>query len=72
MDLELRTIPTPLMDKGTFDTMLDRFQGNIEQTSRKTVRMPGMPSTTDIRSLYEGAPPDTRQKINFNLPQLMR
>jgi hypothetical protein len=54
MDLELRTIPTPIMDGGTFDTMLDRFQGNIDQTSRKTVRMPGMPSTSDIRSLYEG------------------
>jgi hypothetical protein len=54
MDLELRTIPTPLMDQGTFQTMLDRFQGNIDQTSRKTVRMPGMPSTDDIRKLYEG------------------
>ena len=56
MDLELRTIPTPLMDQGTFQTMLDRFQGNIEQTSRKTVRMPGMPSTDQIRETYEGAP----------------
>jgi hypothetical protein len=54
MDLELRTIPTPIMDGGTFNTMLDRFQGNIDQTSRKTVRMPGMPSTSDIRNVYEG------------------
>jgi hypothetical protein len=54
MDLELRTIPTPIMDGGTFNTMLDRFQGNIDQTSRKTVHMPGMPSTSDIRNLYEG------------------
>lgn len=54
MDLELRTIPTPLMDKGSFSTMLDRFQGNIQQTAHKTVRMPGMPSTADIRAQYEG------------------
>jgi hypothetical protein len=54
MDLELRTIPTLLMDPGTFQTMLDRFQGNIEQTAKKTVRIPGMPSTSDIRDQYEG------------------
>lgn len=54
MDLELRTIPTPLMDQGSFQTMLDRFQGNIEQTSKKTVRIPGMPSTQDIRNQIEG------------------
>jgi hypothetical protein len=54
MDLDLRTIPTPIMDAGTFGTMLDRFQGNIEQTSKKTVRIPGMPSTSDIRNTYEG------------------
>src|SRR5206468_978533 len=54
LDLELRTIPTPLMDQGSSDAMLDRFQGNIDQTSRKTVRMPGMPSTSEIRSTYEG------------------
>jgi hypothetical protein len=54
MDLELRTIPTPIMDEGTFGTMLDRFQGNIDQTSKKTVRIPGMPSTSDIRNTYEG------------------
>jgi hypothetical protein len=54
MDLELRTIPTPLMDKGTFGAMLDRFQGNIDQTAHKTVRLPGMPSTADIRGQYEG------------------
>jgi hypothetical protein len=70
MDLELRTIPTPLMDRGTFDTMLDRFQGNIEQTSRKTVRMPGMPSTSDIRNVYEGL--QQRPIVNFNMPQPMR
>ena len=72
MDLELRTIPTPIMDGGTFNTMLDRFQGNIDQTSRKTVRMPGMPSTNDIRNLYEGrqqqnGPP----AVNFNIPRPM-
>ena len=54
MDLELRTVPTPIMDSGTFGAMLDRFQGNIDQTSKKTVRMPGMPSTSDIRNTYEG------------------
>lgn len=70
MDLELRTIPTPLMDGGTFNAMLDRFQGNIEQTARKTVRMPGMPSTDDIRSLYEGGQRQQRQPaVNFNMPR---
>lgn len=54
LDLELRTIPTPLMDGGTFDAMLDRFQGNIDQTAAKTVRIPGMPSTSDIRNQIEG------------------
>jgi hypothetical protein len=78
MDLELRTIPTPIMDEGTFGTMLDRFQGNIDQTSRKTVRMPGMPSTSDIRNLYEGgqqSPQSGRQPngpaVNFNMPRPM-
>ena len=60
MDLELRTIPTPLMDSGTFQTMLDRFQGNIDQTSRKTVRIPGMPSTSDVRNQIEGPPKFSR------------
>jgi hypothetical protein len=55
MDLELRTIPTPLMDAGSFGAMLDRFQGNVDQTSKKTVRIPGMPSTSDIRDTYEGS-----------------
>jgi hypothetical protein len=70
MDLELRTIPTPIMDSGSFNVMLDRFQGNIEQTSRKTVRMPGMPSTSDIRNLYEGD--QQLPAVNFNMPQTMR
>ena len=62
MDLELRTIPTPIMDKGSFSAMLDRFQGNIDQTAHKTVRMPGMPSTADIRAQYEGQP----RRLNFS------
>ena len=66
MDLELRTIPTPLMDQGTLNTMLDRFQGNIDQTAHKTVRMPGMPSTADIRSQYEGGRRLTFQNIDTN------
>lgn len=49
LDLELRTIPTPLMDGGTFFAMLDRFQGNIDQTAAKNVRIPGMPTTSDVR-----------------------
>jgi hypothetical protein len=36
------------MDAGTFGTMLDRFEG------KKTVRIPGMPSTSNIRNTYEG------------------
>jgi hypothetical protein len=70
MDLELRTIPTPIMDAGSFNAMLDRFQGNIDQTSRKTVRMPGMPSTSDIRNVYEGL--QQQPTVNFNIPQPMR
>jgi len=42
MDLELRTIPTPLMDQESFNIGLDRFQGNIDQTASKTVRIPGV------------------------------
>jgi hypothetical protein len=53
LDLELRTIPTPAMDGGTFDAMLDRFQGNIDQTAAKNVRIPGMPSTAEVRSENE-------------------
>jgi len=49
LDLELRTIPTPLMDKETFDVGMDRFQGNIDQTAAKNVRIPGMPTTQDVR-----------------------
>lgn len=70
MDLELRTIPTPLMDQGSFQTMLDRFQGNIDQTSKKTVRIPGMPSTADIRNQIEGRsqPQQTPSRMGFNIP----
>jgi hypothetical protein len=53
LDLELRTIPTPVMDHETFDTMLDRFQGNIDQTAAKNVRVPGMPSTAEVRAQNE-------------------
>jgi hypothetical protein len=53
LDLELRTIPTPAMDGGTFETMLDRFQGNIDQTAAKNVRIPGMPSTVEVRAENE-------------------
>lgn len=53
LDLELRTIPTPLMDSDTFDAMLDRFQGNIDQTAAKNVRIPGMPLTSEVRRQNE-------------------
>lgn len=53
LDLELRTIPTPLMDGDTFDAMLDRFQGNIDQTAAKNVRIPGMPLTSEVRRQNE-------------------
>ena len=49
LDLELRTIPTPLMDKETFDIGMDCFQGNIDQTAAKNVRIPGMQTTQDVR-----------------------
>jgi hypothetical protein len=68
LDLELRTIPTPIMDSETFNLALDRFQGNIDQTARKTVRLPGMPSTQDIRRQYE---PETPPPVDFNLPRPM-
>jgi len=66
--LELRTIPTPIVDAGTFDAMLARFRGNIDKTLHKTVRIPGMPSTSEIRSLYEpGQRQTNRPTANANL-----
>jgi hypothetical protein len=65
LDLELRTIPTPIMDEGTFGTMLDRFQGNIDQTAAKNVRIPGMPSTVDVRSQNEPAWRPPRQRPDW-------
>src|SRR5215472_15181534 len=68
--LELRTIPTPIVDAGTFDAMLARFRGNIDKTLHKTVRIPGMPSTSEIRSLYEpGQRQTNRPTANFSIPQ---
>lgn len=62
LDLELRTIPTPLMDADSFGAMLDRFQGNIDQTAAKNVRLPGMPSTLEVRQQNEpGFRPRTAQ-----------
>jgi hypothetical protein len=69
LDLELRTIPTPLMDGGIFNAMLDRFQGNIDQTARKNVRIPGMPTASDVRNEIEG--PQPGPQVNFNIPQPM-
>src|SRR5262249_6488862 len=71
LDLELRTIPTPLMDHETFNLGMDRFQGNVSQTAAKNVRIPGMPTAQSIREEIEGPPPDTRPPINFNLPKPM-
>jgi len=66
MDLELRTVPTPLMDKETFGLMLDRFQGNIDAVGRRTVRFPGIDSVQDVRQKYEGAP--TNRPGQFEAP----
>lgn len=72
MDLELRTIPTPLMDQESLTIGLDRFQGNIDQTARKTVRMPGMPSTKDIRNTYEPQPqPQQNGTTHQGFPQFI-
>jgi hypothetical protein len=71
LDLELRTIPTPLMDHETFNLGMERFQGNVTQTAAKNVRIPGMPTAQSIREEIEGPPPDTRPRVNFTLPQPM-
>jgi hypothetical protein len=65
LDLELRTIPTPLMDADTFDAMLDRFQGNIDQTAAKNVRVPGMPLTSEVRSQNEPGWSPPRKKSEW-------
>jgi hypothetical protein len=73
LDLELRTIPTPLMDGETFDIGMDRFQGNIDQTAAKNVRIPGMPTTRDIRLQNEPAFAAQQQQGNANnLPTISR
>jgi hypothetical protein len=66
MDLELRTIPTPIMDKESFHVMLDRFQGNIDQVGQRTVRMPGIPTVQEVRAKYE---PASRQNVGFQIPK---
>jgi len=69
LDLELRTIPTPLMDAETHGIMLDRFQGNIDQTAAKNTRIPGMPTASDIRNQIEGGPKFSRAPIDMQIPQ---
>jgi hypothetical protein len=66
MDLELRTIPTPIMDRESFHTLLDRFQGNIDQVGQRTVRMPGIPTVQEVRAKYE---PASRQNAGFQIPK---
>jgi hypothetical protein len=51
--LEIRTIPTPLMDQRTFGIGMDRFQGNLTQAASKNVRMRGMKTTEDLRQEIE-------------------
>lgn len=67
MDLELRTVPTPLMDKETFGIMLDRFQGNIDQVGQRTIRFPGIPTVQDVRRQYEGQ----QQELPADVQQLL-
>jgi hypothetical protein len=71
LDLELRTIPTPLMDHETFNLGMERFQGNVTQTAAKNVRIPGMPTTLDIRNQIEGPQPVQLPQINFQVPKPM-
>jgi hypothetical protein len=66
MDLELRMVPTPLMDKETFNLMLERFQGNIDQVGQRTVRMPGIPTVQEVRQKYE---PGSRRNVDFEIPR---
>jgi hypothetical protein len=67
MDLELRTIPTPLMDRETFHILLDRFQGNIDQVGQRTVRFPGIPTVQDVRQRYEGG--GQSPQVGFQIPK---
>jgi len=69
MDLELRTIPTPLMDHETYNLGMDRFQGNVTQTAAKNVRIPGMPTAQQIREEIEGPQQQQAPPVNFQIPQ---
>lgn len=72
LDLELRTIPSPLMDPQTFSYGMDRFQGNVTQTAAKNVRIPGMPTAQSIREEIEGPQQQPQgPPINFQMPQPM-
>lgn len=53
MEIAMQSVPTPIMDEGTANKMLDGFQQNVDQVGQRQVRLPGIDSHQDVRKRVE-------------------
>lgn len=53
MEIAMQSVPTPILDEGTSNKMLDGFQQNVDQVGQRQIRIPGIDTHQDVKQRIE-------------------